>query len=110
MRRRAGTTWAFRAGLWGLLVPAVLMLGLSACGNDEAEQAADPAASNGTGSQVPSGDFLSTAVTAGGQPKKLVEGTTIALTFADGQVRANAGCNTMSGPASFAAGKLVRSV
>ena len=95
---------------WALATAALLMLGLAGCGSDSAEQAADPAAGGGPGvgsSRTPSGNFLSTEVTEGGQPKKLVKGTLISLNFHDGQVSANAGCNSMSGPVAFADGKMV---
>jgi heat shock protein HslJ len=105
MFRRTGTTWALRA----LAVPAVLLLALSGCGNDSVDQAGDPQASGSPAANetVPAGDFLATSVTQNGTPRALVSGTRIALTFTDGQVRANAGCNTMSGPARFEAGTLV---
>lgn len=52
--------------------------------------------------------FLSTSVTENGQPKPLVEGTRISLRFSDGrEIGAQAGCNSMGGPASFEAGRLV---
>jgi heat shock protein HslJ len=52
--------------------------------------------------------FLSTSVTENGQPKPLVEGTRISLRFSDShEIGAQAGCNSMSGPASFEAGRLV---
>ncbi|HUR76300.1 MAG TPA: META domain-containing protein [Sporichthya sp.] len=105
---RTGTTWALRA----LVVPALLVLGLAACGSESADQAGNPPVGAQRGgvpaiaigepaAGTPAGDFLSTTVTEGGKPKKLVAGTKIAMTFTDGQVRASAGCNTMSGPARF---------
>ncbi|MBA3742975.1 META domain-containing protein [Sporichthya sp.] len=96
-----------------LMVPAatLLMVGLIGCGDDTAEQAGDPAAGgNGAGvgsSKTPTGNFLSTEVTEGGKPTKLVKGTLISLLFRDGQISANAGCNTMGGTAAFTDGKLV---
>lgn len=94
---------------WVLAAAVLLMVGLTGCGDDAAEQAGDPAAGgNGTGtSRTPSGEFLSTEVTEDGKVKKLVQGTLISLRFADGEVRATAGCNTMSGPARFSDGTLI---
>jgi heat shock protein HslJ len=117
MGRRAGVTWAVRA----LLVPAVLVVGLSACGggDDTADQASDrpaPGATSGATSGTaigepapgtPAGEFLSTTVVDGGRPKKLVPGTHISLFFGQGTIRADAGCNTMSGDARFENGRLV---
>ena len=37
---------------------------------------------------------------------ELVEGTEVTLAFTEGQVSAQAGCNTMTGPASWADGTL----
>lgn len=44
-----------------------------------------------------SGEYVVTSVTEGGQPRKLVPGSEIRLTFADGQLGAHAGCNHLSG-------------
>jgi heat shock protein HslJ len=90
-------------------VAAVLVVGLAGCGSDSAEQAGDPASGgNGAGiGRTPTGTFLSTEVTENGKPRELVTGTLISLRFEDGQVSANAGCNTMTGPARFADGTLV---
>lgn len=41
--------------------------------------------------------FLSTGVTQDSEPFALVDGTRIRLSFADGQLTANAGCNTIGG-------------
>jgi heat shock protein HslJ len=53
--------------------------------------------------------FLSSSVTENGEPKDLVPGTRITLNFfTDGhRLGAQAGCNQMGGPASFAGGHLV---
>ncbi len=103
MTRTIGTTWALRA----LAVPAavLLLVGLTGCGEDAAEQVGGTGV--GIGGKQPAGNFLSTEVTEGGKPRKLVKGTLISLRFDDGQVSANAGCNSMSGPARFADGNLL---
>ena len=94
---------------WAVAAVALLMVGLAGCGDDAAEQAGDPAAGgNGAGTgRTPTGEFLSTEVTEDGKAKKLVKGTLISLRFSDGEVRASAGCNTMSGPARFSDGTLI---
>jgi len=51
--------------------------------------------------------FLSTAVTADGQPLDLVAGTRIRLAFTDGQMSASAGCNSIGGSYSVAEGQLI---
>ncbi|MDO7869210.1 META domain-containing protein [Nocardioides jiangxiensis] len=43
-----------------------------------------------------SGDYVVTAVTDGGQPHAVVRGTEIRLSFADGNLDLQAGCNRMS--------------
>jgi heat shock protein HslJ len=52
--------------------------------------------------------FLSTSVTENGRPRPLVEGTRISLRFSDAsELGAQAGCNSMGGPASIENGRLV---
>jgi heat shock protein HslJ len=50
--------------------------------------------------------FLSTTVTENGEARPLVLGTRLRLTFQDGEVRAYAGCNHMTGPATLDSGRL----
>src|SRR5262245_14958402 len=45
--------------------------------------------------------FLSTTVTEQGKDRALVSGTRVSLTFQEGRVGANAGCNSMSGEFSI---------
>jgi len=47
--------------------------------------------------------FLSTAVTEGDQDRPLVPGTRLRVTFEDGFVRADAGCNHLTGRAAWSA-------
>jgi heat shock protein HslJ len=73
------------------VVRVVALLGLAAvtfvaCGDDE--DAAGPAAADLEGRT-----FVSTAV----EGRELVEGSTVSLSFEEGRVAAQAGCNTMSG-------------
>ncbi|NJC69062.1 META domain-containing protein [Planosporangium thailandense] len=51
--------------------------------------------------------FLSTAVTEHGQPRPLVAGTRIRLTFDNGRVQAHAGCNQLAGQARVDGDRLV---
>lgn len=51
--------------------------------------------------------FLSTAVTENDAPRQLVDGTRIAIRFADGRISASAGCNSMGGPYRIDGGLLV---
>src|SRR5687767_1310518 len=84
----------------------LLAVGLGGCGQASNTQAG--AAKPGSG-EAWGRTFLSTSVTENGQPKPLVEGTRISLRF-DGERRqlgAQAGCNSMSGAASFEDGRLV---
>lgn len=87
---------------WALAVLVLATAGLSGCGHDTVAQAVGEASSG-----TPTGEWLSTSVTAGGKPKALVTGTRISLGFADGQLRAGGGCNTMGGPVHFAGGVLI---
>jgi heat shock protein HslJ len=90
-----------------MLLFLALLLAAGACGRGQ-ESRAGAADQNG-GNQPWGRTFLSTSVTENGQPKPLVAGTRITLNFvADGhRLGAQAGCNQMSGPASFEGGRLV---
>jgi heat shock protein HslJ len=84
----------------------LIALGLAGCGRGTIAQG---------GSAGPAGDepwghtFLSTSVRENGQDRPLVAGTRITLNFfEDGhRIGAQAGCNSMGGPASFEGGRLV---
>ena len=88
------------------LLLLALLLVAGACGRERLPQAgaADP-----NGGEPWGHTFLSTSVTEDGQPRELVPGTRITLNFfTDGhRLGAQAGCNQMGGPASFAGGHLV---
>lgn len=51
----------------------------------------------GTPPAGPSGEYVITSVTEAGEQRDLVRGSEIRLTFEDGQLRAHAGCNHLSG-------------
>ncbi|WP_162803097.1 META domain-containing protein [Ornithinimicrobium avium] len=67
---------------------ALAVLALTSCGSVTPE---------GSGTGLSGRTFLSTAVTRDGAPRELVERSRISLTFADGRLTAQAGCNTMFG-------------
>jgi heat shock protein HslJ len=81
-----------RLVLGGMAIAAALSL--AGCG---------PTASASLGGRA----FLSTAVTDGGQPKNLVPGTRVRLGFADANITASAGCNTIGGTYRIDGGRLV---
>lgn len=74
-----------------MLLVALPTLLLSACGT--LTGAGGPAVEGRT--------FLSTGVTEDGSARELADGSRITLAFADGRLRATAGCNTMSGAYSL---------
>ena len=86
-----------------LLALLVLLAAAGACGRGD-EVSPGGVVGDGPWGRV----FLSTAVTGGGAPRPLVEGTRIRLTFSeDRRLGASAGCNQMGGPAEIADGRLV---
>lgn len=83
---------------------AVLLVGsagLTGCAGEAGREGAagSPAAPAAPAAPLPVGrTFVSTGVTSGGQPKALVNGTTIRLTIGtDNVIAVQAGCNTISG-------------
>ncbi|HSL58783.1 MAG TPA: META domain-containing protein [Acidimicrobiales bacterium] len=77
----------------------VLMLGLTACGDD---------AGSGAGAVDLAGrELWSVARTVDGADQPLVAGSTVRLTFTDSGVSANAGCNTIFGDARIEGDELV---
>ena len=73
---------------------AILLAIAAACGDD------DTAAGDGA-LELDGRQFWSTSVTEGGADRPLVAGTQIEISFADGQVSASAGCNSMGGEYSL---------
>jgi heat shock protein HslJ len=54
-------------------------------------------AGGGSDMELDGRTFLSVSATTNGQPHELVAGTQVRITFDDGRIGANAGCNQMSG-------------
>jgi heat shock protein HslJ len=77
-----------------VLAALVAALWLGGCGS-----------SNGAGGTPDLNGKTFTSTEVRGQ--QLVAGSAVTLTFADGRISANAGCNTMNGPATWDTGKLV---
>jgi heat shock protein HslJ len=91
-----------RLAVAALAATIVIMLAGCAVGAD------DPPGSGGQDGWPTGRTFLSTAIVESGQPKTLVEGTRIRLSFdEDGRVSAHAGCNHMGGVGRLDAGTLV---
>lgn len=93
-------------------IVAVGVGALLACGSDDADadDNADDAAPGDAGSASPllGRTFLSESVTEDGEPRTLLEGTRIEITFGDdGRINLNAGCNSIGGPVAIGAHKLV---
>jgi heat shock protein HslJ len=83
------------------LAAALLVMSLVAatCGDDGGNSAA---------AKLRGRTFLSDSVTVGGNPRPLVTGTQIRLTFwTDGRITATAGCNMLSGTVRVEADRLV---
>lgn len=85
-----------------LLIASVLMLGVvGGC-------AERPGAGSDMRPGLPEGrTFLSTDISDGGKPRPLVDGTRIRLSFDGGELRADAGCNSLLGQARLANERLV---
>ena len=84
------------------IITLLLLVLTAGCGRGTVAQ------SGAAGAEPWGRTFLSTSVTENGQPRPLVEGTRISLRFSDDhQLGAQAGCNSMGGPASIEAGRLV---
>ena len=92
------TRVAVRAG--AVFIAALLVLSLSSCGEDAGSSSGSDGAtgSGDTGAVDLSGTYVADTVDSASH--QLVRGTTVRLTFADGNVSVQAGCNTMSGTAT----------
>jgi heat shock protein HslJ len=74
----------------------------AACGDDDESVSSG---GDGDGTSI-EGEFVATEVAEGGQPKALVEGTSIRLRLEDGALTASAGCNSIGGDYTVADGVL----
>lgn len=101
-----------RHGVRGLAVgTALLAVALVGCSSDDTSTdtgdssttAGDSSTTAPAGSSELEGQFLSDSV----EGHELVEGTSVSLTFTDGQLSANAGCNTIAGGYSTDGDQLV---
>ncbi len=85
--------------LVAVILGACLMT--AACGNDSTGSS-DPAALNVDGRA-----FVGDTVTVNDKPYRLVPGSNLRISFQDGRIGASAGCNSMSGSATWSGGTLV---
>jgi heat shock protein HslJ len=74
-----------------LVAPLLTLLALAGCGDESSGPA------GGAGSDPDGTTYVVTGVTVGGEPHRLVRGSQIRLSFADGRLGISAGCNSMSG-------------
>jgi heat shock protein HslJ len=84
------------------VILGVTLLTMTACGNSSTDSNNDP-----TQLDVEGQTFVGDTVTVDGEPSPLVTGTTLRLSFQDGSIGASAGCNSMSGGATWSDGVLV---
>jgi heat shock protein HslJ len=93
-----------------------LALGLlAACGDDDTEQtqppasepAAAPSTAAGAAADLNGMSFTAAELVVDGQARPAAAGTQLTLSFADGNVSADFGCNTGSGPYRVEDGALV---
>jgi heat shock protein HslJ len=96
MTRRQIRQWA------GVVLTAAVVAGCGDSGSSDGSASTGPA----TSADLAGRTFVSTGVTQAGQPYDLVKGSRITVSFDDGRVSANAGCNSMSGGASLDGGIL----
>ncbi|MEY4230152.1 MAG: hypothetical protein RLZZ362_1001 [Actinomycetota bacterium] len=90
------------------LVITALALSLAACGDDTTDSGStDTTVAAGSGSDVATAIDGRTYVSQSSTGFTLVDGSDVRLTFDDGQLGANAGCNSMSGAYTITDGKLV---
>lgn len=83
-----------------ILLP--VFLALTSCGGEDASTPADPNQLDLAGQT-----FLSKDVTVNDQAYPLVKGSQLRLSFEDGAIGASAGCNSMSGDATWSSGTLI---
>lgn len=79
---------------WLVAVGVVGAIALAGCGEKSPD---DDGPAKGVDEIELSGTYVVTGVTDGGEPHAVVKGSEIRLTFADGNLGLQAGCNSMSG-------------
>ena len=84
-----------------MLLPIALVLA-AGCGDDGDDDAASTDGETVTSEALDGRDFVSTEVTG----ETLVDGTEISVSFEDGGLSVNAGCNTMGGDYTITDGTL----
>ncbi len=89
---------ARRVGARALPLALVAALALAACGDDTTEPAGtEPATTEPVGSSSGTSFEGRTWLSTGASGFEIVEGSVVRLSFEDGSISANAGCNSMSG-------------
>src|SRR3954470_7514430 len=86
----------------GGIVTVLVGLLVTACGGGSSSSAGDVPGSAPTKADLDGSAFASTSV----EGHDLVAGSTVRLTFEDGSLSANAGCNTMTGSYDVTDGRL----
>jgi len=90
-------------GIRYVLAPTLLALLLTACA---AGTSSSPPASHTPQGDLAGHSFVGDQVSVNGARKQLAKGTTIHVTFSPRAIAASAGCNQMSGPATWQDGTL----
>ena len=98
-------------GTWVVAMVVGVGLVVGGCGGDDVTVdgpgVAEPSGDTGGGGELAGRTFLSAAVTDGGQPRDLVPGTRIEVTFReDGRLGARAGCNSIDGTPTITAERI----
>jgi heat shock protein HslJ len=90
-------------GRWLATVAVAGVLALAGCGEDTGD---DDVAGNEPQGTTLAGTYVVTKITDGGQPHDLVPRSQVRLTFEDGTLGLQAGCNSMSGDYEVAGDRL----
>jgi heat shock protein HslJ len=84
-----------------IAILGVLLALTAACADDDEAVDAGGRAGDAAGDTIPDleepGDYVADEIRQGGSPYPLVAGTEITIRFADGEVAASAGCNSIGG-------------